>query len=157
MAESLAKAEKAKFKKGQVIFNQGDFGDNMYIIESGKVGIEILTNDNKNVKIVEFGAKEFFGEMVLFGNKRRSATATALENTVVIIINNHILRYQFSKLPSWFTTMFKTLIERLRKTDEMMIKGENKPQKFDEDVFPEVSDDDDFEFEDLSHSDLDDL
>ncbi len=121
MAESLTKMKKNNFKKGSVIFSQGDQGHEMYIVEKGKVLIEIIAGHNKRVALGEFGPKDFFGEMALFESKRRTASATAIEDTTVIVINNQVMKRQLSKLPPWFVTMFKTLIERLRNTDSKIL------------------------------------
>jgi len=128
MTDTVSHDMAESFKKGQVIFKQGEAGDKMYIIKRGRVRIEMQTGEKKILKVGEFGPQEFFGEMILFGNLIRTATARALEDTEVISINKQLMQRQFSKLPSWFTTMFKTLIERLRKTDVMIIEIKQKLQ-----------------------------
>ncbi|NVM01282.1 MAG: cyclic nucleotide-binding domain-containing protein [Candidatus Helarchaeota archaeon] len=108
-----------RYKKDEVIFNEGDFGNEMYIIQKGKVGLFKSTKDG-TLKLVDLDENSFFGEMTLLGDPHRSATARAIENSDLLVISKELFNYQINKIPSWFVTMFRTLIERLRKTNEML-------------------------------------
>ncbi len=55
--------------------------------------------------------------MVLFGELKRTDSAVAIEDTSVIVITRDTMDNQLDNLPSWFVTMFKALIERLRSTN----------------------------------------
>ena len=129
MSDVLVVAQKKTFTKGKIIFKQGDSGTEMYIIEKGRVRLALDTDDKGVVPLGELGPKNFFGEMALFGDKKRTATATALEDTKVIVINGQVMKSQLAKLPQWFVIMFKTLIERLKETDEKFIHGRSNKQK----------------------------
>jgi len=118
---TLVKTVKETFKAGQIIFNQGEIGDKIYIIETGRVSIDVVIDENTRFNWGEFGPKDFFGEMSMFSSKTRTGTARAIEDTTVITFNQQVIKNQMSKLPSWFYTMFVALIERLRKTDERLI------------------------------------
>ncbi len=122
MPDSLQKVSKKAFKTGDIIFNQGDVGTEMYVVEKGLVEVMMATEQEKVVTLGEIGPNNFFGEMALFGDNRRIATAKALENTRVVVINGQIMKSQLSKLPNWFISMFKALIERLRETDRLLIE-----------------------------------
>ncbi len=111
------------FMKGQIIFREGSPGNEMYIIESGRVRISIKSDDKKSITLNTFGPNEFFGEMSLFDENKRTASAIALENTSVIVITGEIMDNQLDGLPSWFVTMFKALIERLRSTNLKLLPG----------------------------------
>ncbi len=63
-------------------------------------------------------ANSFFGEMALFGDKRRSATIRALEETLTIRINRSILDLQLSKAPDWFAAIMRTLALRFKETNK---------------------------------------
>ena len=66
------------FKKGAVIFRQGDAGDCMYDIQFGRVGIFDHYGEPDEKKIAELFADQIFGEMGLLDHAPRSATAVAL-------------------------------------------------------------------------------
>lgn len=69
-----------EFKRGGVIFRQGEPGDCMYDIHSGRVGIFFDYGGPGEKKLAELNPGEFFGEMGLLDNEVRSATAVALES-----------------------------------------------------------------------------
>lgn len=108
-----------RYKKGDVIFNEGDLGTEMYIIQNGKVELFKDVKDG-TIKLSVLGKNSFFGEMVLLGNPHRSASAKAIENSDLLVISKELFEYQINNIPSWFVTMFKALIERLREADEML-------------------------------------
>lgn len=78
------------YRPGEVIFRQGEVGVGMYIIVSGVVNVyvEELQTQNAELKtthVTQLKASDFFGELALVEeNSRRSASATAHEETVLI-------------------------------------------------------------------------
>ncbi len=120
MAEVLVKQVLKKVKKGEIIFKENSIGNDMYIISSGQVQIS-KCKDDKIVILDILGEKEFFGEMALFNDKKRTATAEALEDSTLIIINKSMLDRQLRSIPDWFIVMFRSLVKRLEKADERII------------------------------------
>ena len=121
MSADKGRTFKKVFLRGQVIFRQGDIGEEMYIIETGRIRVSVQIEKKQSIELDIFGPKEFFGEMALFGVHKRSASAVALEDTSVLVINIKTMNDQLNKLPSWFVTMFKTLVERLRITNMKLL------------------------------------
>ncbi len=113
----IKKNLKDSFKKGEVVFNEGDKGNAMYIIKSGKVDV-IKDTGKEEVVLATLEPKSFFGEMALFGDPSRSATIRAAEDTKMIVITKEILDSQFENVPEWFVSMLKTLVGRLRETNK---------------------------------------
>ncbi len=72
------------FKKGEIIFYEGEPGVGMYVIENGKIGIYKNFDDNSREELALLRSGEFFGEMALLDESARSAAAVALENTSVL-------------------------------------------------------------------------
>ncbi len=71
-----AKLRKVHFEHGQVIFVEDSLGDAMYLIESGQVKVSVYIGHQE--KIINYlGPSNFFGEMALLLDQRRSATITA--------------------------------------------------------------------------------
>ncbi|HYV47048.1 MAG TPA: cyclic nucleotide-binding domain-containing protein [Myxococcaceae bacterium] len=66
-----------KFTAGQVVFEEGELGDSLYVIVSGEM--EVLKRDDKGNPqlLTRLGAPEFFGEMSLIDKEYRSATVKA--------------------------------------------------------------------------------
>ena len=74
------------FEKGHVLFREGEDGEDMYIIQSGKVAIKKKVKDgDTTLAVLEKG--DFFGEMVILERAPRSATAEVVEPGDLIVIN----------------------------------------------------------------------
>jgi CRP-like cAMP-binding protein len=69
------------------VFKEGDPGDSIYIIGSGEVSIVLCGSTGHQIPISSLGKGEFFGEMALIEGKPRSATAMALEESLLLHVN----------------------------------------------------------------------
>lgn len=74
------------YKANEVLFQQGDDGDKIYIVKSGKIVITIKTNDGADRVVAELGKGDFFGEMSIFDKAPRSATCKAKEGSVLLTL-----------------------------------------------------------------------
>ena len=63
---------------GQTVFNQGDDGGTMYVVQSGKIEIFLKDDNNERVVLSVVEPGEIFGELSLLDNEPRSAGAKAL-------------------------------------------------------------------------------
>ena len=106
-------------KTGDVIFKEHEKGDKMFIIQSGQVEITKKIGEKKRT-LALFTKGDFFGEMALFGDSIRSATATATQDCSLIVITKGMLDGQMRKVPEWFLVMFKALIARLKNTGQLL-------------------------------------
>lgn len=104
---------------GQILFNEGDSADSMYIIQKGQ--IRLFRPKGKGfVELAVLRSGEVIGEMAYFDpeSKRRSASASAIATTEVIEISFSALAKTMTSLNPWFKTLINTLAERLRKSNE---------------------------------------
>jgi CRP/FNR family transcriptional regulator, cyclic AMP receptor protein len=77
--ENLAAAvDQVNFKSGEIIFNESDRGDALYVIDSGSVRIWVLDEDIKPVTLAELKEGDFFGELAVLDRGPRSTNATAI-------------------------------------------------------------------------------
>src|SRR5208283_2608153 len=79
------------YEAGEVIVEEGDEGDEAYIIYSGKVEVYRKGYDGKKVVINELGPGEIFGELALFGDGFRTASVQAIEESFVAVISKEKL------------------------------------------------------------------
>jgi len=104
----------------QMLFRAGDAGDAMYLIERGKVQISMKSSDGEELILAVLGRGEFFGEMALIDGKPRSANATVVEaSRLVVLSRQHFLSF-LSSSPNVALEMLTALTRRLRRTDELL-------------------------------------
>ena len=110
------------YDKNSIVFQEGEIGDSLYVILSGKVKISLFDDDGKEYILDIIGKDGFFGELSLIDELPRSANVITTENSELLVIR----RKDFVKLllenPSISISILKTLSERLRHADER-IKG----------------------------------
>lgn len=113
LANSL---EKRAFSKGMIIFHKGSPGDTMYIIESGKVRIFILSESGQEISVNVYGPGDIFGELSLLDGLPRSAGAVALEKTVALTLHRDDFLRHLEAHPRMAQRIVKVLSARLRYT-----------------------------------------
>jgi CRP-like cAMP-binding protein len=94
---------------GEVIFNAGDDGNEMYGVVEGQV--EVLTPAGVSVRI---GPDGTFGEMAVIDKYPRSATATAVVDTKLAVINQRMFLFLVHETPMFAIQVMSSLAERLR-------------------------------------------
>ena len=106
------------YLENERIFDVGENGDHMYVIESGRVGISLSENPKVKEFVAELGAGDCFGEMNLLDNFPRSATAHVLEDTSVLTLDTNQLRQLIVRYPELSLGMLKGLSLKLRETNK---------------------------------------
>jgi len=102
------------------LFNQGDKGNAMYLIESGRVRISIRDEDENELTLAELAQGDFFGEMSIIDGRQRSADARVVEEArLAVLSRDDFLRFVRTK-PDVALEMLSALTERLRRTDELL-------------------------------------
>lgn len=108
-----------KFPAGTVLFHEGDRGEEMYILQSGKVKIsKRIRGVEKTLAMLEKG--EFFGEMAILNDKPRSATAEVVEDSEMLVIDRKTFDNLLRSNVEIAIRFIKRLAERLREADEQM-------------------------------------
>ena len=79
------------FRKGAVIFFEGDPGEGFHYVRSGKVKIVKISDDGREHIIKVLSPGDLFAEVLLFNNQPYPATAVAIEDSKIGIIKNHDL------------------------------------------------------------------
>lgn len=98
---------------GAVVFNRGDAAHEMYAVVEGSV--EIRKGDRV---VATLGPGEVFGEMALIDSEPRCATAAALTNCKLAVINESRFSLLVNGTPFFALQMMRVITSRLRRTDE---------------------------------------
>ena len=87
------RAKLHQFTQGEYIVRQGDSGDSLFVIKSGRVRVDVEHVDGRTVTVATRGPAEFFGEMSLFTGASRSASVIAeMETEVVTVCKDDLAR-----------------------------------------------------------------
>jgi signal transduction histidine kinase len=111
-----------KFKPGEIVFQEGDPGDSLYLVGEGSVKIskEGLGGREEVLGYIQTG--NFFGEMALVDGKPRSAMATAAEPTLLGAVKEETLQHLLEVAPSRLHMNFlRSVTERLRSVNSHFI------------------------------------
>ena len=72
-----------KYRKGQVVFSQGDIGDAVFYVQKGKVKITVVSEQGKEAVVAILGMDDFFGEGCLAEQAQRISTVTTMTEFVI--------------------------------------------------------------------------
>jgi CRP/FNR family transcriptional regulator, cyclic AMP receptor protein len=109
------------YQNGEKIIEAGKVETRMYIILEGEVQISLSDRIDKII-VAKLKKGDFFGEISLFTNTPRSATATAAGPVKLAFIENaDQLRQFLIRNPVFAAKMVHTLAQRLAKTDEILV------------------------------------
>ena len=102
------------------LFKQGDTGDAMYLIESGRVRISIRDAEKQEVTLAELAQGDFFGEMSIIDGRQRSADARVIEDARLAILSRNAFLSFVRTNPDVALEMLSALTDRLRRTDDLL-------------------------------------
>ena len=74
----------ARYRKGEIVFSQGDVADAVFYIQKGKVKVGVVSEQGKEAVIALLAKEDFFGEGCLAGQTRRMATVEAMTDCVIM-------------------------------------------------------------------------
>ncbi len=120
LAELGASLQRRQFAAGSMVFSQGDNGDSMYIVESGDINIHLPGEASRRISLKDIARGEYFGELALFDEKPRSASALATTETVLLELQRRTLEGYLENRPKVALAILRTLSERLRETNTML-------------------------------------
>jgi CRP/FNR family cyclic AMP-dependent transcriptional regulator len=104
---------------GRIIFEEGETGDTMYIIQKGRVKITKKVDDVDKILMV-LGKGDFFGEMALIRQTPRTATATAIDNCEFLTFNRTGFISMISKNSNIAMNIIEKMCLRLEKADNQI-------------------------------------
>jgi CRP-like cAMP-binding protein len=107
-------------RKGDVLFRKGDEGAALYIIIQGRIKVAYPSKFGDEVTLAIFGNGDFFGEMALLDGMPRSADATALDETLLYVLNRSDFLSFIVSNPGAVQSVLHALSMRIRKTDDLL-------------------------------------
>lgn len=107
-----------RLARGEVVFREGDAGDSLYVIITGKVKLARASGDGRESLMSVLGPGEMFGELSLFDPGPRHSTGYVVSDSELISLGNDALRGFLAEHPEVAMQMLAGLAHRLRRTNE---------------------------------------
>ena len=136
-------AKMKKFLAGDLLIKEGKEERIMYVLKTGKVRV-FKTYLGRKLTIGFLSAGEVFGELSFFDGRARIASVEAVEDGEAIMVEAQKVQADLNTMPAWLKSIFKTVVNRLRETDEKLALLQNKTEMANktvamaEEVFHEV-------------------
>jgi NTE family protein len=120
-SELVTRSRYEHYRQGEVIFVEGSLGDSLYFIESGQVKISVRTAAGERI-LNYLGPGNFFGEMAILLNQRRSATVTVVIDADLRVLRKSDLDALLEKYPVAALQITRELSRRLTDTIQKPVK-----------------------------------
>jgi CRP/FNR family transcriptional regulator, cyclic AMP receptor protein len=110
-----------KYRKGRIIFVQGEEADRVFYVQSGKVKVTVVSEQGKEAVVGILEPAQFFGEGCLNGQAVRVGTARAMEECVITSITRTAMLAALRKEPKLSELFVTYLVTRSNRTEEDLI------------------------------------
>lgn len=114
----LAKSRSLKFRKSAILMSEGETGESLYIINSGKVKIFVSDENGNEITLFIEGPGSYIGEISLLDNSPRTASAVTMEKTEVISISKKDFFDVIKENPDIAFNIINALTKKLRRSTE---------------------------------------
>lgn len=141
-----SQSEVRKYHRGDLIFEQGDSAQELYVIQEGQIAIATSAVDGRESVMAILEPPSIFGEFPLFDGSPRSADARALKPTSLVTVRYEDVRSVLDEQPRLLWGIVRLLVQRLRATDEALADAVllDVPGRTAKRVLELAGDDDDF-------------
>lgn len=114
---------KSRVTAGTVIFAEGSQSDCFYIVKTGEVVVYKNYQKPNQIRLASIPEGRVLGEISGIDGLARSATAIAHTDVDLVKVSAAALRWQLKQCPAWFGAIVLDIVERLRHTDELLVKN----------------------------------
>jgi len=122
LAKVAAALETKELEARTVLFNQGDPGNELFVVQRGRIAIYVPSKDKPGEErpIRIFEAEEVLGEMALIDDQPRSASARALEASTVLALSGDDFQQLLRQYPEMAIAVMAGLNDRIRYTTNFL-------------------------------------
>jgi CRP-like cAMP-binding protein len=111
-----------QFKKNQVIYYDGDTGNGLYLVISGKVKTIKLSEDGRELMTGMFIADDYLGVNVILANEPYTDAATAVEDSVLCLIPKEQIEHLLNLYPVVAKEFIKLLANNIRDKEDQLLQ-----------------------------------
>lgn len=109
--------ESVRFPRGTTIFEEGEPGNRLYIITSGKVKLARNAPDGRENLLTVMGPSDMFGELSIFDPGPRTSSAVCVTEVTAATMSSDLLKKWVDRYPSISQQLLRVLARRLRRTN----------------------------------------
>ena len=113
----IEQMETVRFPRGTTIFDEGEPGDRLYIITSGKIKLARHAPDGRENLLTVMGPSDMFGELSIFDPGPRTSSAVCVTEVTAATMNSEMLKQWVADHPSIAQQLLRVLARRLRRTN----------------------------------------
>lgn len=114
LAAVASATEEVRFAEGDTVFNEGEQGETLFLVVEGDVAVIKNLTADKQIELDSIGAGDYFGEMALFGDERRSATIKVKSAARFLTLSKQELQEIVSEYPQIALNVCRVLSMRIR-------------------------------------------
>jgi len=122
MRKAISERKTRHFKKNQVVYYEGDKGNGLYIVISGKIKAVKLAEDGRELMTGIYGNDNYLGVHAMLSNEPYSDTATALEDSTLCIIQKERVDEMLNLYPDVARAFIKLLATDIREKEEQLLQ-----------------------------------
>lgn len=108
-----------RLKKGEILFREGEVCQAVYIVQSGKLALNVERGGRK-LEIMTLGTSQLVGEQSIFGTAKHQFTAEAMQETKVMEVPVELMKNQFSGCSGGIKLLIKSLVEESKQSRTML-------------------------------------
>lgn len=122
------------FKTGDILFRENEQSFHFYIIQSGQVEIFKTTDNGTKIPLAIVSQGTSIGEFAMIDRLPRSATAQALSEVKTVRVSETAYKRLLNDLPEWAVSVMKSLVERIRMTNDIIRSSQIVDSKLRRDI-----------------------
>ncbi len=119
-------AEVVRFEPGEVIVQQGDPADAVFIIADGEAEVLVRADDGHDIRLGTVGRHSLLGEIAVLCNGRRTATIRTKDRVVTLKISAQLFLDQLRQSPDIAMQVMRIIAERLERTTAIIRQYEQQ-------------------------------
>lgn len=112
--------EEVYLQSGQVLIQQGEKGDSLYLVISGRLRAFVKSDEGKEIIVGEIGRGELIGELALLTGEVRAATVTAIRDSVLLKLSQSSFETFITNNPLHMMPIVKTTLLRILKSKKQV-------------------------------------
>lgn len=133
-------SEERTVARDEIIFAEGDVGDTLHIVVRGSVGIERRgRHAGSVVRLASLSSGQYFGEMSIFDEQPRSATAISLDLSLLLSLRRAPLMALIQENPAMSLELIRVLSRRLRESNARLTAASKSRPRVLERLFDDLS------------------